>query len=149
MRAGGHLLVERSGDLISRGWQAKRRGIRRRPSTVRINTAPTACKSTRATSIWYCESSNAQCRLIAKGEPAMPDGTPRLGMRVRFSPDFYITRAIPECGWTGIIKRLTWAAGQRTYTVELDPQFRTAEETEVDALAEEMEPHETNEMKQK
>ena len=39
--------------------------------------------------------------------------------------------------------------GRRTYTVKLDPQFRTAEETEEHALAEEMEPHETNEMKQK
>jgi hypothetical protein len=29
--------------------------------------------------------------------------------------------------------------------LKLDPEFRTAEETEVDALAEEMEPHETNE----
>jgi hypothetical protein len=70
----------------------------------------------------------------------MPDGTPRLGTRVRFSPEFYITRLIPPSGWIGIIKGLTWVAGQRTYTVELDPQFRTAEETEVDALAEEMEP---------
>jgi hypothetical protein len=75
----------------------------------------------------------------------MPDGTPRLGMRVRFSPDFYITRLIPPSGWIDIIKGVTWEAGQRTYTVELDPQFRTAEETEVEALAEEMEPHETNE----
>jgi hypothetical protein len=70
----------------------------------------------------------------------MPDGTPRLGMRVRFSPDFYATRLIPPCGWTGIIKGITSLGGQRTYTVELDPEFRTAEETEVDALAEEMEP---------
>jgi hypothetical protein len=75
----------------------------------------------------------------------MPDGTPRLGMRVRFSPDFYITRLIPPCGWTGIIKGITSAGGQQTYTVELDPQFRTdAEETEVDALAEEMEPRDEN-----
>jgi hypothetical protein len=37
----------------------------------------------------------------------MPDGTPRLGMRVRFSPDFYITRLIPTCGWTGIIRGIT------------------------------------------
>jgi hypothetical protein len=75
----------------------------------------------------------------------MPDGNPRLGMSVGFSPDFYVTRLIPPCGWSGIIKGITSVGGQRTYTVELDPQFRTAEETEVDALAEEMEPHETNE----
>jgi hypothetical protein len=70
----------------------------------------------------------------------MPDGNPRLGMRVRFSSEFYATRLIPPSGWTGIIKGITSAGGQRTYTVEIDPQFRTAEETEVDALAEEMEP---------
>jgi hypothetical protein len=67
----------------------------------------------------------------------MPDGTPRLGMRVRFSPDFYVTRLIPPSGWTGIIKGITWVGGQRTCTVELDPEFRTAEETQVHALAEE------------
>jgi hypothetical protein len=38
-------------------------------------------------------------------------------------------------------KRNYLGGGQRTYTVEIDPQFRTAEETEVDAFAEEMEPH--------
>jgi hypothetical protein len=80
-----------------------------------------------------------------KGEPEMPDGTPRLGMRVRFSPEFYAARLIPTCEWTGIIKGITSVGGQRTYMVEIDPQFRTAEETEVDALAEELEPHETNE----
>jgi hypothetical protein len=66
-------------------------------------------------------------------------------MRVRFSSEFYATRLIPTCEWAGIIKGITSVGGQRTYTVEIDPQFRTAEETEVDALAEELEPHETNE----
>ena len=78
-----------------------------------------------------------------QGRPAKPDGTPRLGMRVRFSPDFYITRLISTSGWTGPITAKTKSMlGQRTrYTVELDPEFRTeAEETEVDALAVEMEP---------
>jgi hypothetical protein len=77
----------------------------------------------------------------------MPDGNPRLGMRVGFSPDFYITRLIPPSGWTGTITgKMKSMPGLRTrYMVELDPEFRTeAGETEVDALAEEMEPHEIN-----
>lgn len=78
----------------------------------------------------------------------MPDGTPRLGMRVHFSRDFYNKRLIPRCAWTGTITgKMKSMLGQRTrYMVELDPEFRIeAGETEVDALAEEMEPHETSE----
>jgi hypothetical protein len=78
----------------------------------------------------------------------MPDGTPSLGMRVRFLPDFYITRLISPSGWTGIITgKMKSVPGLRTrYMVELDPEFRTeAGETGVDALAEEMQPHEINE----
>jgi len=78
----------------------------------------------------------------------MPDGNPRLGMRVRFLPDFYITRLIPPSGWTSTITgKMKSMLGQRTsYRVELDPEFRMdAGKTEFDALAEEMEPHEINE----
>ncbi len=77
----------------------------------------------------------------------MPDGNPRLGMRVRFLPDFYVTRLIPPSRWTGTItEKMKSMQGLRTrYMVELDPEFRTeAGKTEVDALAEEMEPYEIN-----
>jgi hypothetical protein len=65
--------------------------------------------------------------------------------RVFASHQTSLARLIPASAWTGIIKGITSVAGQGTYTVELDLELRTAEETEVDALAEEMEPHETNE----
>jgi hypothetical protein len=72
----------------------------------------------------------------------------RIGTRVHFLPDFYITRLIPPNRWTGTIKeQIKSVAGLRTrYMVELDPQFQTeAQETEVDAIEEEMERHENDE----
>jgi len=63
---------------------------------------------------------------------------------VLLSHQISITRLIPPSGWTGTITgKMKSMPGLRTrYMVELDPEFRTeAGETEVDALAEEMEPH--------
>ena len=67
---------------------------------------------------------------------------------VLLSHQISITRLIPPSGWTGTITgKMKSMPGLRTrYMVELDPEFRTeAGGTEVDALAEEMEPHEINE----
>jgi hypothetical protein len=63
---------------------------------------------------------------------------------VLLSHQISITRLIPPSGWTGTITgKMKSMPGLRTrYMVELDPEFRTeAGGTEVDALAEEMEPH--------
>jgi hypothetical protein len=51
----------------------------------------------------------------------MPDGNPRLGMRVHFSRDFYNKRLIPRSAWTGTITgKLKSMLGQRTrYMVSL------------------------------
>jgi len=63
---------------------------------------------------------------------------------VLLSHQISITRLIPPSGWTGTITgKMKSMPGLRIrYTVELDPEFRMeAGGTEVDALAEEMEPH--------
>jgi hypothetical protein len=130
-------------------YAALRREIHRHDFSTYADEPPSIAQGGRGVVVPGCPTcKNLHTCAIAtdcEGYPAMPDGTPRLGMRVRLSPEFYAGRLISTCEWTGIIKRITSVGGQRTYTVEIDPQFGTAEETEVDALAEEMEPHETNE----